>query len=139
MYLNNISIMLECVKNHVQVIAKWFKLINHNLQQIYLDNVITEEKIFDIQVMMVYMMPAMMLFWFNDYASGLCYYYFLSQIFTMIIMFVIRRTTNDEEIRAKLMARKPKKKSRFQERYEEALRQQQDHMTINREQRRQRH
>ena len=81
-------------------------------------------------------MPIMMLCAMNSFSAGLCYYYFLSQIFTMIIMFVIRRTTNDEEIRAKLMAHKPKKKSRFQERYEEALRQQQDQMTINREQRR---
>ena len=45
-------------------------------------------------------------------------------------------STNDEEVRAKLLTRKPKKKSKFQERYEEALRQQQDQMTINREQRR---
>ncbi len=89
-----------------------------------------------MKFMMVYFMPIMMLCAMNSFSAGLCYYYFLSQIFTMIIMFVIRRTTNDEEIRAKLMAHKPKKKSRFQERYEEALRQQQDQMTINREQRR---
>ena len=89
-----------------------------------------------MKFMMVYFMPLMMLCVMNEFSSGLCYYYFLSQIFTMIIMFVIRRTTNDEEVRAKLMAKKPKKKSKFQERYEEALRQQQDQMTINREQRR---
>ena len=75
----------------------------------------------------------------NSYSSGLCYYYFLSQMFTMLIMFVIRRSVDDEKVRAKLLAHKPKKKSRFQERYEEALRQQQDQITINREQRRQRH
>ena len=89
-----------------------------------------------MKFMMVYFMPLMMLCVMNEFSSGLCYYYFLSQIFTMIIMFVIRRTVNDEEVRAKLMAKKPKKKSKFQERYEEALRQQQDQMTINREQRR---
>jgi YidC/Oxa1 family membrane protein insertase len=89
-----------------------------------------------MKFMMVYFMPLMMLCVMNEFSAGLCYYYFLSQIFTMIIMFVIRRTTNDEEVRAKLMAKKPKKKSKFQERYEEALRQQQDQMTINREQRR---
>ena len=89
-----------------------------------------------MKFMMVYFMPIMMLCVMNDFSAGLCYYYFLSQIFTMIIMWVIRRTTNDDEVRAKLLAHKPKKKSRFQERYEEALRQQQDQMTINREQRR---
>ena len=89
-----------------------------------------------MKFMMVYFMPLMMLCVMNEFSAGLCYYYFLSQIFTMIIMYVIRRTTNDEEVRAKLLTRKPKKKSKFQERYEEALRQQQDQMTINREQRR---
>ena len=89
-----------------------------------------------MKFMMVYFMPLMMLCVMNEFSAGLCYYYFLSQIFTMIIMFVIRRTTNDEEVRAKLLSHKPKKKSKFQERYEEALRQQQDQMTINREQRR---
>ena len=89
-----------------------------------------------MKFMMVYFMPLMMLCVMNEFSSGLCYYYFLSQILTMIIMFVIRRSVNDEQVRAKLMAKKPKKKSKFQERYEEALRQQQDQMTINREMRR---
>ena len=91
-----------------------------------------------MKFMMVYFMPVMMLFFFNNYSSGLCYYYFLSQIMTMIIMWAIRRTVDDEKVRAKLFAAKskPRKKSKFQERYEEALRQQQEQMTINREQRR---
>ena len=91
-----------------------------------------------MKFMMVYFMPVMMLFFFNNYSSGLCYYYFLSQIFTMIIMFVIRHTVDDEKVRAKLLAAKarPKKKSKFQERYEEALKQQQEQ--LNREQRRMR-
>ncbi|MBR2429247.1 MAG: membrane protein insertase YidC [Alistipes sp.] len=92
-----------------------------------------------MKFMMVYFMPVMMLFFFNSYSSGLCYYYFLSQILTMIIMYAIRRSVNDEKVRERLLANaaKPRKKSRFQERYEEALRQQQEN--LNREQRRQRH
>ena len=91
-----------------------------------------------MKFMMVYFMPLMMLCFLNSYSSGLCYYYFLSQVFTMIIMFAIRQSVDDEKVREKLLTRKPKKKSKFQERYEEALRQQQEQMTINREQRRQR-
>ena len=91
-----------------------------------------------MKFMMVYFMPVMMLCFMNSFASGLCYYYFLSQMFTMLIMWAIRRTVDDEKVRAKLLSHKPKKKSRFQERYEEALRQQQEMGTINREQRRQR-
>ena len=91
-----------------------------------------------MKFMMVYFMPIMMLCVMNSFSSGLCYYYFLSQIFTMIIMFAIRRTVNDEKVRERLLAHasKPRKKSKFQERYEEALRQQQE--TLNREQRRMR-
>ena len=90
-----------------------------------------------MKFMMVYFMPLMMLCVMNSFSSGLCYYYFLSQIFTMIIMFAIRRSVNDEKVREKLLAHKPRKKSRFQERYEEALRQQQEQATVNREMRRQ--
>lgn len=92
-----------------------------------------------MKFMMVYFMPVMMLCVMNSFASGLCYYYFLSQILTMIIMFVIRRSVNDDKVRERLLAHaaKPRKKSKFQERYEEALRQQQE--SLNREQRRQRH
>ena len=90
-----------------------------------------------MKFMMVYFMPLMMLCFMNEFSSGLCYYYFLSQIFTMIIMFAIRRSVDDEKVREKLLSHKPKKKSKFQERYEEALKQQQEQMTINREQRRQ--
>ena len=89
-----------------------------------------------MKFMMVYFMPLMMLCVMNSFSSGLCYYYFLSQIFTMIIMFAIRRSVNDEKVRERLLANasKPRKKSKFQERYEEALRQQQEQ--LNREQRR---
>ena len=91
-----------------------------------------------MKFMMVYFMPVMMLCVMNSFSSGLCYYYFLSQIFTMLIMFIIRRSVDDNKVRERLLANasKPRKKSKFQERYEEALRQQQEKM--NREQRRQR-
>ena len=73
-----------------------------------------------------------MLFWFNDYASGLCYYYLVSQVITMIQMTAIRRFVDDDKIRA-LMARnaskqKNKKKSKFQLRYEELMRHQEEMM-----------
>ena len=79
-----------------------------------------------MKFMTVYMMPAMMLFWFNDYASGLCYYYLLSNLITIIQTTVIRFTLNDEKIRAKMTARVKNnkgKKSRFQQRYEELMKQ----------------
>ena len=81
-----------------------------------------------MKFMMVYMMPIMMLFWFNSYSSGLCYYYLLSNIFTIGQTLVIRRMVDDQKIHAIMQAnaaRKSKgKKSKFQQRYEELMRQQ---------------
>ena len=83
-----------------------------------------------MKFMMVYMMPAMMLFWFNDFASGLCYYYLVSQIFTILIMTGMRRFVDDEKIRYMMeknsAKNKNKKKSKFQLRYEELMRQQEE-------------
>ena len=83
-----------------------------------------------MKFMMVYMMPAMMLFWFNDFASGLCYYYLVSQIITIIIMTSMRHFVDDEKIRYIMeknsKKNKNKKKSKFQLRYEELMRQQEE-------------
>ena len=80
-----------------------------------------------MKFMTVYMMPMMLLFWFNDYSSGLCYYYLLSNIITMIMMLGIRYLVDDDKVRASIntkMANTKGKKSRFQQRYEELMRQQ---------------
>lgn len=75
-----------------------------------------------------------MLCWFNSYASGLTYYYLLSQLLTILIMFIIRYSVNEEKLLAKLQSNAAKaeknatskKKSKWMQRYEEALRQQQE-------------
>ncbi len=81
-----------------------------------------------MKFMMVYMMPVMLLFWFNGYSSGLCYYYLLSNLFTIGQTFIIRRMIDDSKIHAIMQANAAKKsngkKSRFQQRYEELMRQQ---------------
>jgi YidC/Oxa1 family membrane protein insertase len=72
---------------------------------------------------MMYMMPVMMLFWFNDYAAALSYYYFLSLLITIIQTYVIRMFVDDEAVLAKLKANQAKnktpEKSNFQKRMEE--------------------
>ena len=49
---------------------------------------------------MMYLMPLMFFFMFNDYSSGLNFYYFVSLFFSAAIMWTLRKTTND----AKLLA-----------------------------------
>ena len=79
-----------------------------------------------MKFMTLYMMPIMMLMWMNNYASGLCYYYFISQMLTMIQNFAFRYGINEDRLRAKMLAvaSKPKQKSKWQQRLEEAQRQQ---------------
>ena len=83
-----------------------------------------------MKFMMVYLMPVMMLLWFNSYSSGLTYYYFLANILTIGQTLVIRRMIDDEKIHAVMQANaaknKNRKKSKFQLRYEELLRQQEE-------------
>ncbi len=75
-----------------------------------------------MKFMMLYMMPVMMLLWFNNYSSGLCYYYLLGNLFTIIQMYGARGLINEDKMRAKMMSRpaKAKKKSGFMQRLEEA-------------------
>ena len=89
-----------------------------------------------MKFMMVYLMPIMMLFWFNSYSSGLCYYYLLSNIFTIGQTLVIRRMVDDNKIHAIMQANAAKKskgkKSKFQQRYEELMRQQEAQQRVKR-------
>lgn len=76
---------------------------------------------------MMYIMPVMFLFIFNDYAAGLSYYYFLSLLITIIQTYVIRHfIISEDKVRAQMAenARKPKKKSGFMARLEAAQKQQ---------------
>jgi YidC/Oxa1 family membrane protein insertase len=77
---------------------------------------------------MMYMMPVMMVFWFNSYSSGLSYYYFISNIITFLQMIAIRKFfINEDDILRKLQEnkKKPAVKSKFQQRLEDAARLQQ--------------
>ena len=54
---------------------------------------------------MMYLMPLMFFFMFNDYSSGLNFYYFISLFFSAAIMWTLRKTTNDEKLLAILEAK----------------------------------
>ncbi|WP_046745899.1 membrane protein insertase YidC [Kordia zhangzhouensis] len=83
----------------------------------------------DMSKMMKYMMyfsPLMMLFFFNNYASGLSLYYFVSNLITIGIMLVIKNYIIDEDkIHAQIEEnkKKPKKQNRFQRKMQEMMEQ----------------
>ena len=74
---------------------------------------------------MMYMMPVM--FMFNNYASGLSYYYFVSLLITIIQTYLFRLFVDDKKVLAQLEKNKakPQKKSGFMQRLEEAQKAQQ--------------
>lgn len=83
----------------------------------------------------MYFFPIMMIFFFNNFASGLSYYYFISTLMSILTMIMIKNFFVDEEkLKAKMAAKKAeksngkdgKKKSKFQERLEQMQKMQQD-------------
>ncbi|WP_298343236.1 membrane protein insertase YidC [uncultured Algibacter sp.] len=83
----------------------------------------------DMAKMMKYMMyfsPIMMLFFFNNYASGLSLYYFISNVISIGIILVIKNFILDEDkIHAQIQEKKkqPKKQNRFQKKMSEMMEQ----------------
>jgi YidC/Oxa1 family membrane protein insertase len=76
----------------------------------------------------MYMFPIMMIFFFNSYSSGLSYYYLCGNLMNMGIMWGIKKYMVDEDkIRSQIETnkKKPKKKSKFQQKMEEISKQQQ--------------
>ncbi len=73
---------------------------------------------------MMYLSPVFLLFFYNNFSSGLSLYYSVSYIITIAIMLVIKHFILDEDkIHAKIEAnkKKPKKKSKFKQRLEHAM------------------
>ncbi|WP_299782255.1 membrane protein insertase YidC [uncultured Formosa sp.] len=89
----------------------------------------TQEGMPDMGKMMKYMIyfsPLMMLVFFNNYASGLSLYYFISNLITIGIMLVIKNFIIDEnKIHAKIQEnkKKPKKENRFQKKMKDMMEQ----------------
>jgi YidC/Oxa1 family membrane protein insertase len=128
----SLSCLLFCGSN---ILYSWFTMRQQKDQMVGAQ----AEQMKYMQWMM-YLMPLMFFFMFNDYSSGLNFYYFISLFFSSIIMFVLRKTTNDEKLLAILEARykenknNPKKQSGLAARLE-AMQKQAEEMQRQRNQR----
>ena len=83
----------------VGAISTW---ISMRMQQ----NQMSSEQAQQMKMMryMTYIMPVMFFFVFNNYSSGLCFYFVVSSIATILIMWYLRMTTDDAKLLAKLEA-----------------------------------
>lgn len=88
--------------------------------------------------MMMYMMPVMFLFIFNQYAAGLSFYYFFSSLLTIAQTYLFRLFVNEDKIKAQMLLNqsKPTKKSAFQQRLEEAQKYQREQAKLQAKKRR---
>ena len=75
---------------------------------------------------MIYFSPILMLVFFNNYASGLSLYYFISNLISIGIMLVIKNYIIDEDkvlTKIQVSKSKPKKQNRFQKKMADMLEQ----------------
>ncbi|MBQ8594043.1 MAG: membrane protein insertase YidC [Bacteroidaceae bacterium] len=89
---------------------------------------------------MMYAMPIMFIFLLNGYSAGLNYYYFISGLIGILIMYVLRKTTDDKKLLAKLEARmeanknKPRKQSNMAAKLEALQKQLEEQQRIQQQQ-----
>lgn len=126
---NYIPIITPYFGNHISLFCLLMTITNIIYTKYNMEMTNTGQQQMPGMKAMMYMMPLMFLVFFNQYASGLTYYYFISTLITIIQTLVFRYTINEDKLLAKLEAnkRKPaKKKSGFMKRLEEAQRAQQE-------------
>ncbi len=120
----NIPFITEYFGNHISLFCLLMTATNITYTYINMQN---QPSTMPGMKWMMYLMPLFFLVFFNNYAAGLSYYYFLSLLITIIQTYAFRYIIKEEDVR-KAMAeasKKPRKKSGFMARLEEMQRQQQ--------------
>ena len=112
--------------NHISLFCLLMAIANIVSTKITMDSQNTGQQQMPMMKWMMYLMPIMFLFFFNDYASGLSYYYLISTLLTLLQTFIFRMSVNDEKLLEKLKANaaKPQKKSGFMARLEQMQKEQ---------------
>ena len=97
------------IGDHISIFCLLFcatNIINTWISMRQQQNSMTGEQAQQMKMMqyMMYLMPIVFFFMFNNYSSGLNYYYFLSGLTSILIMWFLRKTTDDKKLLAKLEA-----------------------------------
>lgn len=130
----NIPLITQYFGNHISLFC--LLMTGTNIIYTYL-NMQNQSNAMPGMKWMMYLMPVMFMVFFNNYAAGLSYYYFVSLLITIIQTYAFRFIIKEEDVRKAMAeaAKKPRKKSGFMARLEEMQKQQQAMM---REQQKQR-
>ena len=122
----NIPLITEYFGNHISLFC--LLMTATNIIYTYINTQAQSGTAMPGMKWMMYLMPVFFMVFFNNYAAGLSYYYFLSLLITIIQTYAVRAYINEDKVRKTMAenAKKPKKKSGFMARLEEAQRQQQE-------------
>ena len=121
----NIPIISWIFGNHLSLFCLLMTVTNIIYTKINMDSQASGAQMPGMKWMM-YLMPLMFLVFFNNYAAGLSYYYFVSLLITILQTYAFRKFIDEEKVLAKLKEnqKKPRKKSGFMARLEEAQKRQ---------------
>ena len=119
----NFGVNVPLLGDHLSLFALLMALTMFFYSKMTSSQMSDDPNMVGMKFMSVWLMPIMMFFICNNLSAALSYYYLLSNIITMIMTWYIRKfIVTEEKVRADMMinASKPKKKSKWQMRLEEA-------------------
>lgn len=138
----NIPILSGLMGNHISLFCLLWAITNIFYSQYTMNSNAAGQQNQQMKMMkwMPWIMSIMFFFFFNNNASGLCYYYFIATLITVLQYMGSRYLINEKKVLAKLEEnqKKPKKKSGFMARLEEAQRMQEKAMRERQQQQRRR-
>ena len=126
----NIPFISSFIGNHISLFCVLMTIVNVVYTKFNMSMTNTGQQQMPGMKMMMYIMPLMMFFLFNQKSAGLSYYFFISSLITILQTLSFRFLINEDKLLLKLEAnkKKPKKKSGFMQRLEEAQRMQQEQL-----------
>jgi YidC/Oxa1 family membrane protein insertase len=126
----NIPLISSFIGNHISLFCLLMTIVNVVYTKYNMEMTNTGQQQMPGMKMMMYIMPVMFFFIFNQNSSGLSYYFFISTLITIIQTLSFRFLVNEEKLLLKLEEnkKKPKKKSNFMQRLEAAQRAQQEQL-----------
>ena len=118
----NIPLVTRFMGNHISIFCLLMTIVNVIYTKYNMSMTDTGSQTMPGMKYMPIFMSVFMFFFLNNYPAGLNYYYFLSTLITISLTFVMKQVINEDKILAQLEAnkKKPKKKSGFMARMEEA-------------------
>ena len=127
------STNIPLIGNHLSLFCLLMTLANIAYTYFNMQNQAGAGAEMKVMKWMMYLMPLMFFFIFNDYAAGLSYYYLLSLMITILQTLIFRWAIDDEKLLREMQAKQAKnaakpKKSGFMARIEKMQREQQQYM-----------